>query len=125
VVLAATKSEYAGLSESLCIAIVVMNLPKEMKEEHSVDIPLTPLRYTVVYCKLFEDNAAAIHLAKASKMCPCIRHINQKYHYFQEWANSGLIEILLINTKEQPADLLTKSLDILSFVKYWKAVLGW
>jgi hypothetical protein len=40
VVLSTTESEYVGLSESLCIAIVMMNLLKEMQEQ-GVDIPKT------------------------------------------------------------------------------------
>jgi hypothetical protein len=60
VVLSSTESEYAGLSESLCIAIVMMNLLKEMK---SFGIPISKTTPTVI-CKLFEDNAGAIHLAK-------------------------------------------------------------
>ncbi len=121
VVLSTTESEYVGLSESLRIAIVMMNLLKEM-QQHGVNIPKTN---PVVYCKLFEDNAGAIHLAKAPKMRPRTRHINQKYHHFREWVKKGLIEILPIDTKEQPADLLTKPLDVTSFVKHRKAVLGW
>jgi hypothetical protein len=57
VVLFNTESEYVGLSESLRIAIVMMNLLKEMQEQ-GVDVPKTN---PVVYCKLFEDNAGAIH----------------------------------------------------------------
>jgi hypothetical protein len=40
-------------------------------------------------------------------MSPRTRHINQKYHHFREWVKSGLIDILAIDTEEQPADLLT------------------
>jgi hypothetical protein len=121
VVLSTTESEYVGLSKSLHIAIIMMNLLKEMQEQ-GVDIPkINP----VVYCKLFEDNAGAIHLAKAPKMRPQMRHINQKYHHFREWVKKGLVEILPIDTTEQPADLLMKPLDIVSFLKHRKAVLGW
>jgi hypothetical protein len=122
VVLSTTESEYVGLSESLRgIVIVMMNLLKEMQEQ-GVDVPKTN---PVVYCKLFEDNAGAIHLAKAPKMRPRTRHINQKYYHFREWVKKGLIEILPIDTTEQPADLLTKPLDAVSFLKHRKAVLGW
>ncbi len=121
VVLSTTESEYVGLSESLRMAIVMMNLLKEMKE-HGVDIPSTT---PTIYCKLFEDNAGAIHLAKSPKMRPRTRHINQKYHHFREWVKSGLIEILPIDTREQVADLLTKPLDYASFVKHRKSMLGW
>jgi hypothetical protein len=74
VVLSTTESEYVGSSESLSIVIVIMNLLKEMQEQ-GVEVPKTN---PVVYCKLFEDNAGAIPLAKAPKMRPQMRHINQK-----------------------------------------------
>jgi hypothetical protein len=79
----------------------------------------------VVYCKLDEDNAGALHLAKAPKMHPRTRHINRKYRHFREWVKKGPIETLPIDTTEQPADLLTKPLDVVSFLKHCKAVLGW
>jgi hypothetical protein len=36
-----------------------------------------------------------------------------------------LIDILAIDTEEQPADLLTKPLSVASFVKHQKRVMGW
>jgi hypothetical protein len=85
VVLSSTESEFVGLSESLRIAIVMMNLLKEMQ---SFGIPISKTTPTV-YCKLFEDNAGAIQLAKVPKMRPRTRHINQKYHHFREWVKTG------------------------------------
>jgi hypothetical protein len=121
VVLSTTESKYVGLYESLRILTVMMNLLKDM-EKQGVHVPKTN---PVVSCKLFEDNAGAIHLAKASTMRPQTRHINQRYHHFREWVKKGFIEILPIDTPEQPADLLTKPLDVVSFTKHRKAVLGW
>jgi hypothetical protein len=121
VVLSSTESEYLGLSESLRVAIVMMNLLNEMK---AFGIPIAKTTPTV-FCKLFEDNAGAIHLAKVPKMRPRTRHINQKYHHFREWVKSGLIDVLPIDTLEQPADLLTKPLDLASFVKFRYAIMGW
>jgi hypothetical protein len=121
VVLSTTESEYVGLSESLRVAIVMMNLLTEMKE---FGIPIAKSTPTV-FCKLFEDNAGAIHLAKVPKMRPRTRHINQKYHHFREWVKSGLIDILPIDTHCQPADLLTKPLDLLLFKKHRRTVMGW
>jgi hypothetical protein len=121
VVLSSTESEYVGLSESLRVTIVMMNLLAEMK---SVGINI-PSATPKVYCKLFEDNAGAIHLAKVPKMRPRTRHINQKYHHFREWVKKGVIEILPIDTLEQPADLLTKPLDLVSFCKHRFNIMGW
>jgi hypothetical protein len=69
-------------------------------------------------------------LAKVPKMRPRTRHINQKYHHFREWVKStidgkGMIEIFPIDTLEQPADLLTKPLDLASFQKHRLAIMGW
>jgi hypothetical protein len=121
VVLSSTESEFVGLSESLRMAIVMMNLLKEMR---SVGIPVASTT-PKIYCKLFEDNAGAIQLAKVPKMRPRTRHINQKYHHFREWVKSGLITILPIDTKEQPADLMTKPLDQELFIKHRYTVMGW
>ena len=110
-----------GLSESIRIAIM-MGLLLEMK---SFGILISKTMPTV-FCKLFEDNAGTIHLAKVPQMQPRTRHINQKYHHFHEWVKSGLIEILPIDTLEQPADLMTKPLDLASFVKkHREAIMGW
>jgi hypothetical protein len=114
VVLSSTESEYVGLSESLRVAIVMMNLLNEMK---SFGIPISKTTPTV-FCRLFKDNAGAMHSAKVPKMSPRTRHINQKYHHFPEWVKSGLIDVLPIDTLDQPADLLTKPLDLASFVKF-------
>jgi hypothetical protein len=104
-----------------CIAIVMMNLLKEMK---SLGVPISKTTPTV-FCKLFEDNTRAIHLAKFPKTRPRTRHINQKYHHFREWVKTGLIVIFPIDTLDQPADLMTKPLDWASFVKHRYAIMGW
>jgi hypothetical protein len=121
VVLSSTESEYLGLSESLRITIVMMRLLEEFKA-FGISVPNTN---STVFCKLFEDNAGAIHLAKVLKMRPPTCHINQKYHHFREWVKSGLIDILPIDTLEQPADLMTKPLELVLYLTHRKAVMGW
>jgi hypothetical protein len=61
-----TESEFVGLSESLCVTIVMMNLLNELQ---AFGIPITKTSPTV-YCKLFEDNGGAIHLATVPKNAP-------------------------------------------------------
>ena len=84
-------------------------------------IKTTPM----VFCRMFEDNAGAIHLAKIPKMRPRTRHINQKYHHFREWVKSWLIDILPIDTLDQSGDLMTKPLNVALFVKHRFAIMGW
>jgi hypothetical protein len=126
-VLSSTESEHVGLSESLRVVFVMMSLLKEMKL-FGIKIPSASPK---AFCKLFDDNAGAIYLAKVPRMRPRTRHINQKYHHFREWVKSsdgegeGIIEIFPIDTLEQPADLLTKPLDLASFLKHRFTIMGW
>lgn len=112
VVLSTTESEYVHLSVSLRIDIAIMNLLKKMKEQ-GVDLPLTT---PVVYCKLFEDIAGAIHLAKSPKMHAWTRHTDLKYYHFWEGVKTSLIAILPIDKSEQPVDSLTKPLNVFSSI---------
>lgn len=127
VLLRTTESEYICLSESLRIAIVMTNFLTKM-QLFGIKIPSASPK---VFCKLFEDNTTrAIRLAKVPKMHPRTRHINQKYHHFCEWViasvdGKGMIEIFLIDSLEQPADLVTKLLDLASFRKHRLAIMGW
>jgi hypothetical protein len=98
-----------------------MNILREIKLFGIPIVKTTP----TLFCKLFEDNAGAIHSAKVPNMCPRTRHINQKYHHFREWVKSGSIDILPLDTLDQPADLMTKPLDLASFVKHGHAIMGW
>jgi hypothetical protein len=102
VVLSSTESKYVGLSASLGITILVMNELKAFGIHISKTTP-------TIFCKLFKYNEGEIHLARAPKMHPRTRHINQKYHHFREWVKSGLIYLLLIDTIEQPAKLSPSS----------------
>jgi hypothetical protein len=38
------------------------------------------------------------------------KHINLKFHHFREFVAGGLVTVHPINTREQPADVPTKSL---------------
>jgi hypothetical protein len=37
-----------------------------------------------VHCKVYEDNAGAIEMARLPKMRPRTKHLNVKYHHFRE-----------------------------------------
>jgi hypothetical protein len=52
-----------------------------------------------VYCKVFEDSAGALELARLPKLCPRTKHINVCYHHFCKHVQKGLIKIFPINTK--------------------------
>ena len=66
---------------------------------------------------IWEDNNGCLTLAKmeAPRMMPRSKHYAVKYHWFQEHLKPEGIEIKKVDTKEQLADILTKSLHVKSF----------
>jgi hypothetical protein len=94
------------MSQALHDVILIMNLLQEMREQNFKVIYIEPY----VYCKVFEDNAGTLELARLPKLCPRTKHINVCYHHFCEHVHKGLIKIFPINTKDQIADALTKAL---------------
>ena len=83
------------------------------------------LKLPSVNCKLFEDNNGAIELSKAPTIRPRTKHIALKYHHFREHVWKGLIEINLIYTLEQVADIFTKALPFPIFNYLRKKMMGW
>jgi hypothetical protein len=76
------------------------------------------LYQTYVYCKVFEDNAGALELARLPKLHPRTKHINVCYHHFCKHVQKGLIKIFPIDTKDPIADALTKALAQNDFQHY-------
>jgi hypothetical protein len=94
------------MSQALCVVIPIMNLLQEMREQNFKVVCIEPY----VYCKVFEDNAGALELARLPKLHPRTKHIIVCYYHFCEHVQKGLIKIFPIDTKDQIADALTKAL---------------
>jgi hypothetical protein len=80
VVMSSRESEFVGLSESLRIAIVMMNLLTAIK---SFGIPISntsPKIYTANYSKTMREPFSS---PKSPRMRPRTRRISQKYHHHQ------------------------------------------
>ena len=77
------------------------------------------------YCKMFEDNSAALEIARVPKMRPRTRHINVVYHHFRQEVANGKIQISFIGTRHQRADYLTKQPSVEDFVRHRKSTMGW
>lgn len=56
------------------------------------------------------DNQSAIRLVKNPEFHQRTKHIDIKYHFVRETLNNGVIDIQYVGTKDQIADVLTKSL---------------
>jgi len=120
VALSSTESEYTGLSYALRDAIPIMRLFEEMI---AMGIPIDSAE-AKVHCKVFEDNTGALEIAKVHKFRPRTKHLNNRLHHFRSYINNG-ITIHKIDTKEQPADMLTKPLNEEGVVKFRKMMMGW
>jgi hypothetical protein len=106
IALSTTEAKYIAMSQALCDVILVMNLQQEMREQSFKVICIKPY----VYCKVFEDNAGALELARLPNLHPRTKHINGCYHHFHEHVHKELIKIFPIDIKDQTADTLTKAL---------------
>ena len=121
IALSSTESEYTGLSYALREAIPVMQTMRELQQR---GFPMTNTQGKV-YCRVFEDNSGAVEMAAHHKFRPRTKHLNVKLHHFRDYVNRGEIKIRHISTSNQPADLLTKSLNTDLTMKHRKTIMGW
>ena len=120
VALSSTESEYTGLSYALREAIPIMGLFDEMKAH---GFP-TGSSMAKIHCKVFEDNSGALEIAKVHKFRPRTKHLNCRLHHFRSFIGKT-ITIHKIDTLLQPADRLTKPLNVEAFEKFRKMMQGW
>jgi hypothetical protein len=121
VALSTTEAEYIALSTALREVICMMNLLKELKQR-GIPIPFTKPKVT---CRVFEDNAACIELAKEPKLRPRTKHLAVRLHHFRDYVQRGEIDIHHINTKHQIADIFTKNLPVVQFRNLRHSLMKW
>jgi hypothetical protein len=119
--LSSTESEYNALSESLRHVIHMMYLVDEMKEQ-GYKISTAPPK---VHCKVFEDNAGCLEMARLPKMRPRTKHLCVKLHHFREHVRKGRISIHKVPTELQLADIATKPQPEALFVSQRESILQW
>jgi len=78
-----------------------------------------------VHGRVFEGNSSALEIAKVPKMRPRTKHINIKYHHFRDFVDRSEISINAINTKDQPANMLTKPFSKAVLSKHQKFIMDW
>ena len=121
VALSTTEAEYVCLSQSLRDTIPLMNLLAEVRDKLDKDVISVP----AVRCTLFEDNSGALELARTPKMRPRTKHINIKYHHFRDHVRRKLISIEHVATEDQVADIFTKPLPVVAFLRHRKSLQRW
>ena len=121
IALSSTESEYIGILQGLKDVIPLMRTLEEMKKE---GIPISTSKRRI-YCRIFEDNSRALEMAKVHKYRPCTKHINIKYHHFQDYVSRGDIQQYPIHTSRQRADILTKPVTSDLLRRYRMKIMGW
>ena len=71
---------------------------------------------------MYEDNSGAIAIAKFGNFTKTSKHIDVQYHYINENYESGIIDVVKIDSKFNLADMLTKILDKKMFLQNRKAL---
>ena len=67
---------------------------------------------------IYEDNAGAISISKCGNLTKNSKYIETHYHFVNENYLEGTIDIIKINSDENPADIFTKSLGRIKFEKF-------
>ena len=105
VALSAAEAEYMALSSAAQEAVWLRELCKDLNSE------LT--NPTVI----FENNQAAIKMAKNPQYHGRSKHISIKYHFIREQVSTNLIELRYCRTDDMIADIFTKGLGTTKFIK--------
>ena len=99
------EAKYIATSSTVCEAIWVRNILKEL--DHPQEEP------TVI----FVDNKSAIQLAKNPVHHGRSKHIDTRFHFLRDNVKQKTIELQHCNTTEQVADIFTKPLSGEIFMK--------
>lgn len=100
-----TEAEYAALVE----AMNELEWIKELLRE----VNITPNEPTTIY----EDNTSCIKAAEKPKNHKRMKHVAVKYHLVRDTIEKGLVQLKYIPTGEQSADIMTKGLGKVQFIK--------
>ena len=101
------EAEYMALKEAAKELIWLKALFQQLK-----------LLNSIIADTLYCDNKSAIDLSKNPEYHARTKHIDIQYHFIRDYIEKEIFKLKYINTKEQLADALTKTLNINDFRKF-------
>lgn len=101
-----TSAEYVALSEAVTELKLVLDVLKTLNVNLKEPVPV------------YEDNLGAVNIAKYGNFSKNSKYIEVHYHFVNECYTSGVIDVVKIESKENIADIFTKSLCKAKFVKF-------
>lgn len=122
IALSSTEAELMALSMATRENIFLLRLMKDAHDQAGHDMNFSDAQ---LHLTVFEDNQSTIAIAEEPRIRPRTRHINVRFWHFVQFIKQKLMTIHWINTKDQIADFLTKSLSVELFDKFRQQICGW
>lgn len=104
VALSSAESEHNAMSESLRCVIHLVELMDDAKAIGWEVATAAPR----VHCKVFEDDSAALEVARMPKMRPQTKCIGMRMHHFREFVRQARTTLHKIPSECQLADIATE-----------------
>jgi hypothetical protein len=104
--LSTTFAKYNSLSQACCVILPIRSIILELVEPHCMPQDIQAM----IHARVFEDNNGAYLLAMTHCLTGHTRYFHMKYHHFWDAHDQGFFEILLIPTKYQRGDYMTKGM---------------
>jgi hypothetical protein len=108
ITLSSTEAEYVALTHSSKDILWIHKFLSEISTIFSFNLPTT----------LFCDNQGAIRLSKDSTFHARTKHIDIHFHFIRQTVSSGNISLKYCPTADMIADIFTKSLAHVKFIKF-------
>lgn len=68
--------------------------------------------------RIYEDNSGAVAISKYGNFTKNSKHIEVHYHFIHENVKQGNIEVVKIESENNIADIFTKALGNVKFIKF-------
>ena len=113
--LSSFESEIYQLSLTSQEAVWELKLFEDMKVGEAITLPIT----------IFGDNQSANTVATTGKVTGRTKHIDTRNLFVQDLVHQGLVIIKYCSTEDNAADIFTKPLGLVKFIKHRSALGVW